>query len=151
MIFDCFLFFVNFHKNKQYFVCLPRNENLKSVPFDNDMAVEKKDLSSYGINVSHSCNRDAENSKIRGEVALWRAVVLQQLIDLKSQSKKRRNQQTKKNAYNWLMKEDNEDDVREICDYADYDYNDVKKIARELACGNKTLVKLNLEDLQRIL
>lgn len=115
------------------------------------MAIEKKDISSCGINVSHSCNRDTENSKIRGEVALWRAVVLQQLIDLKSQSKKRRNQQTKKNAYNWFMREENDDDVKEICDYADYNYNDVKKIACELASGNKTLAKLNLEDLQCIL
>ena len=115
------------------------------------MTCAKKDFLYCGINVSHSCNSDAENSKIRGEVALWRAVVLQQLIDLKSQSKKRRNQQTKKNAYNWFMRDENDDDVKEICDYADYNYNDVKKIAGELASGNKTLAKLNLEDLQRIL
>lgn len=115
------------------------------------MVLKKKEVSSYSINVSNSCNCDAEDNKIRGEVGLWRAVILQQLIDLKSQSKKRRNQQVKKNAYNWFFREENEDDILEICDYADYDYHDVKQIAHELASGNKTLAKLNLEDLQRIL
>ncbi len=73
---------------------------------------------------------------IGGEIALWRAVLLQSFIDLKSKSKKKRNQPFKKEAYNWFTKKENENDVREVCSYADYDYRTIKTIADEIIAEN---------------
>ena len=82
----------------------------------------------------HCCiyNDYNNNSSIAGEIALWRAVLLQALIDLKSQSRKKRNQPSKKAAYNWFTKDENDADVRAVCFFARYDYKIVKQLADEI-------------------
>lgn len=69
---------------------------------------------------------------VAGAVALWRAVLLQAFIDLKSQSKKKRNQPIKNEAYRWFNSA-NQNQVKMVCQLAKYNYNDVKK------CFNKII------------
>ena len=73
------------------------------------------------------------NYSINGYRALWRAVLLQALIDLKTQSKKQRNQPIKQEAYDWFNKKENEQDVKMVCYLADYNFNVVKELANELS------------------
>ena len=73
----------------------------------------------------------AEYENIAGEIALWRAVLLQSFIDLKTQSNKKRMQPIKYEAYKWFSATDQEP-VRIVCQLANYNYNEVKKCANEI-------------------
>lgn len=74
---------------------------------------------------------EREYENIAGEIALWRAVLLQSFIDLKTQSKKKRMQPIKYEAYKWFSATDQEP-VRIVCQLANYNYNEVKKCANEI-------------------
>ena len=66
-----------------------------------------------------------------GEIALWRAVLLQAFIDAKSKSKKNRNQTIIQDAKNWFLN-NNQDDVMDVCDMANCSYNLIKNTAKDL-------------------
>ncbi len=67
-----------------------------------------------------------------GEINLWRAVLLQALIDLKTKTKKKRFQPIKKEAYDWFSKKENQEEVKVICDCAGISYAKVQKVANEI-------------------
>ena len=67
-----------------------------------------------------------------GEINLWRAVLLQALINLKTKSKKRRMQPSKKEAYDWFTKKENEEEVMVVCECAEVSFGKVKKIVQEI-------------------
>lgn len=67
-----------------------------------------------------------------GEVNLWRAVLLQALIDLKTKSKKKRMQPTKKEAYEFFTNKENEEVVILICDCARISYGKLKRAVNEI-------------------
>ena len=67
-----------------------------------------------------------------GEINLWRAVLLQALIDLKTRSKKRRMQPKKKDAYDWFTKEENKEEVEIVCDCAGISYGKIQNIVNKI-------------------
>ena len=95
---------------------------------ESDNFVIAKDVSSsyYGDYKSFVENGYKE---VLGEVGLWRAVLLQAFIDLKSLSKKRRNQKIIKEAKDWFS---NEEEVKTVCEMANYSYRSVKQLANQI-------------------
>jgi len=83
-------------------------------------------------------------ASICGEVALWRAVLLQHLIDLRIKSKKQKYNSAKKEAYKWFMDEENKQDVKKVCEYAGYEYRKVMILAREIIENNDSFRNLKL-------
>lgn len=63
--------------------------------------------------------------KVRGEQALWRAVILQMLEDATSQSRKTQDQHARTQARNWL--EGRHADFIMVCDMAGLDVQYVRK------------------------
>ncbi len=55
---------------------------------------------------------------VKGEVALWRAVITQALMDASSQSHKMEAQYEKSQALCWLA--GHSEDFRTVCDFADF-------------------------------
>lgn len=109
----------------------------------------ENELLLYSQNIEEHISNDAVNCSyygnytnyisdeyvhVGGEIALWRAVLLQAIIDLKSKSKKKRNQPLKKEAYNWFTNEEYE--VKAVCSYADYDYRTVKNLTNKIIAEN---------------
>ena len=74
---------------------------------------------------------ESDNRELLGEIALWRAVLLQAFIDLKSKSKKKRNQPIIQEAKNWFLNK-NQENVIDICDMANCSYNLVKNTANDI-------------------
>lgn len=74
---------------------------------------------------------ESDNRELLGEIALWRAVLLQAFIDAKSKSKKKRNQTIIQDAKNWFLN-NNQDDVMDVCDMANCSYNLIKNTAKDL-------------------
>jgi hypothetical protein len=65
---------------------------------------------------------------VRGDRALWRAVILQALEDAASQSKKVSEQYYKTEAIHWL--EGRSEDFVTVCDLAGFAYKDVRAAAK---------------------
>lgn len=84
----------------------------------------------YGENYNDSFYR--AHSDAIGEVNLWRAVLLQALIDLKTKSKKRRMQPAKKDAYDFFTNKENEEAVILICECARISYGKLKRAVNEI-------------------
>lgn len=95
---------------------------------EGDSFITAKDVSSsyYGDYKSFVENGYKE---VLGEVGLWRAVLLQAFIDLKSLSKKRRNQKIIQEAKDWFSKDE---EVRTVCEMANYSYKSVKQLANQI-------------------
>ena len=79
-------------------------------------------------------------NETRGEVALWRAVLLQAFIDLKTKSKKHVKKPVKREAAKWFRT--NKRDLMDVCALADYDYRMVAKKAEEILADNSARVCL---------
>ena len=100
---------------------------------ENDLiSLENVNSSYYGDYYEYYVN-DYKN-ETRGEVALWRAVLLQAFIDLKTKSKKHVKKPVKREATKWFRT--NKRDLMDVCVLADYDYNMVVKKAEEILGEN---------------
>lgn len=71
---------------------------------------------------------------VRGERALWRAVILQMLEDAASSSKKTNDQYNKTMARNWL--EANSTDFYMVCDLAGFDIEYARKMIKRALLNN---------------
>lgn len=76
-------------------------------------------------------------NETRGEVALWRAVLLQAFIDLKTKSKKHVKKPVKREAVKWFRA--NKRDLMDVCALADYDYRMVVKKADEIMAEDNSM------------
>ena len=94
----------------------------------NQISASDVNNSYYGDYYSYE---EKEFENVSGEIALWRAVLLQAFVDLKSQSKKKRNKPIKQEAYKWFNAT-NQQPVKVVCQLANYNYNEVKKCANEI-------------------
>ncbi len=81
-------------------------------------AITTADPSLPNHNTDPSSHQDNENG-IRGEIALWRSVITQALMDASSNSKKDEAKNEKMQALRWLAS--NSRDFKMICYYAGYD------------------------------
>ena len=100
---------------------------------ENDLiSLENVNSSYYGDYYEYYVN-DYKN-ETRGEIALWRAVLLQAFIDLKTKSKKHVKKPVKREAIKWFRA--NRRDLMDVCVLADYDYNIVVKKAEEIMADN---------------
>ena len=100
---------------------------------ENDLiSLENVNSSYYGDYYEYYVN-DYKN-ETRGEIALWRAVLLQAFIDLKTKSKKHVKKPVKREAIKWFRV--NKRDLMDVCVLADYDYNIVVKKAEEIMADN---------------
>ena len=100
---------------------------------ENDLiSLENVNSSYYGDYYEYYVN-DYKN-ETRGEIALWRAVLLQAFIDLKTKSKKHVKKPVKREAIKWFRV--NKRDLMDVCVLADYDYNIVVKKAEEIMSDN---------------
>ena len=92
------------------------------------ISLENVNSSYYGDYYEYYVN-DYKN-ETKGEVALWRAVLLQAFIDLKTKSKKHVKKPVKREAVKWFRA--NKRDLMDVCALADYDYRMVVKKAEEI-------------------
>ena len=89
---------------------------------------EQVNASYYG---EYNGRYESDNCELFGETALWRAVLLQAFIDMKSKSKKKRNKPIIQEAKKWFSNED-QSDVKNICNMANCSYNLVKNTANDI-------------------
>lgn len=103
--------------------------------FDFSLSNDFKYITEEQVNASYYGEYDtcyeSDNRELLGEIALWRAVLLQAFIDAKSKSKKKRNQTIIQDAKNWFLN-NNQDDVMDVCDMANCSYNLIKNTAKDL-------------------
>ena len=112
-------------------------EELTNSAENDPISLENVNSSYYGDYYEYYVN-DYKN-ETKGEVALWRAVLLQAFIDLKTKSKKHVKKPIKREAAKWFRV--NKQDLIDVCALADYDYHMVAKKAEEVMkediCTNK--------------
>ena len=77
-----------------------------------------------------------KETPVRGERALWRAVIMQMLTDAACQSKKYEAELQRGKARQWLLGMSR--DFQTVCDYADYDPILVRRHARKALAGGCT-------------
>ena len=102
------------------------------------ISLENVNSSYYGDYYEYYVN-DYKN-ETRGEVALWRAVLLQAFIDLKTKSKKHVKKPVKREAVKWFRA--NKRDLMDVCALADYDYRMVVKKAEEILAENSSRMSM---------
>ena len=107
-------------------------EELTNSAENDPISLENVNSSYYGDYYEYYVN-DYKN-ETRGEIALWRAVLLQAFIDLKTKSKKHVKKPVKREAIKWFRV--NKRDLMDVCVLADYDYNIVVKKAEEIMADN---------------
>lgn len=73
--------------------------------------------------------RDSLPSSLRGERALWRAVILQALLDAASNSHKPEARFAKQEAIHWLT--GNSENFKTVCDHAGENPAYIRRLARE--------------------
>lgn len=113
-------------------------EEISNAHENNIISLENVNCSYYGDYYEYYVN-DYKN-ETRGEVALWRAVLLQAFIDLKTKSKKHVKKPVKREAAKWFRT--NKRDLMDVCALADYDYRMVAKKAEEILADNSARVCL---------
>jgi hypothetical protein len=111
-------------------------EEISNASDNNIIGLDDINSSYYGDYYEYYVN-DYKN-ETRGEVALWRAVLLQAFIDLKTKSKKHVNKPIKREAVKWFRV--NKRDLMDVCALADYDYRMVAKKAEEILAENSSKV-----------
>ena len=99
------------------------------------ISLDSVNSSYYGDYYEYYVN-DYKN-ETRGEVALWRAVLLQAFIDLKTKSKKHVKKPVKREAVKWFRA--NKRDLMDVCALADYDYRMVVKKADEIMAEDNSM------------
>ena len=101
------------------------------------------DASYYGDYYDYS----AENyDNIAGEVALWRGVLLQQLVNLRIQSENKKYNKRKREALKWFILKDNQKDVKQVCNYARYSYRQVLNVVKQTVESSKYLKSLKFKN-----
>lgn len=106
---------------------------------ENDLiSLENVNSSYYGDYYEYYVN-DYKN-EARGEIVLWRAVLLQAFIDLKTKSKKHVKKPVKREAVKWFRA--NKRDLMDVCALADYDYHMVAKKAEEILAENSSRMSM---------
>ena len=95
----------------------------------NNIQISEVNDSYYGNYTEYNNN---EYEYISGEVSLWKAVLLQAIIDLKTRSRKKRVLSTKIDAIKWFKTEENKEDVKEVCYRANYGYNHVMSLVNKI-------------------
>lgn len=79
---------------------------------------------------------DSKNSAIRGETALWRAVIVQALVDAKNNSDKTEQKYEQARAIAWLS--GTSKDFALVCQFAELEFEYVKeKISKVIETRNK--------------
>ena len=81
----------------------------------------------YYEGASNSLLDDNSTSLAPGEIAMWRAVLLQKTIDLKSKSKKRENIKIQESAKKWFQEKTNQEMIKNICDISELNYSHFNK------------------------
>ena len=107
-------------------------EEITNSSENNIISLDNINSSYYGDYYEYYVN-DYKN-ETKGEVALWRAVLLQAFIDLKTKSKKHIKKPIKREATKWFRT--NKQDLMNVCALADYDYCIVAKKAEEILNEN---------------
>ena len=98
----------------------------ENTDYINESMVNESYYGNYNEYLEH------EHISIAGEVALWRAVLLQAFIDLKIKSTNKKYNLTKRKAYEWFKLQKNQQDVKEVCKLTGYEYRKVKQLAKEI-------------------
>ena len=113
-----------------------KNTNLKHFEKSkiNFITANEVNKSYYG-DYAEYYRRECEDAV--GEINLWRAVLLQALINLKTKSKKRRMQPAKKEAYEWFTKKENAEEVMIICECAEVSYGKVMNAVNDIVKSQK--------------
>lgn len=107
------------------------------------ITAEMVDASYYGDYYDYS----AENyDNIAGEVALWRGVLLQQLVNLRIQSENKKYNKRKREALKWFILKDNQKDVKQVCNYARYSYRQVLNVVKQTVESSKYLKSLKFKN-----
>lgn len=94
---------------------------------ENVIQAENLDSSYYGDYYDYSQN---DYNNIAGEVALWRGVLLQQLINLRIQSENKKYNKRKREALKWFILKENQEDVKQVCDFSKYNYRQVLNVVK---------------------
>jgi hypothetical protein len=95
---------------------------------------EKKQKCEDKFNKKESISSDDENSYIITNRSLWRAVILQSIIDIINNSSRTENKIAKIEAKQWVFKEN--DDFYEVCNLAGYNAKYVRKKIMEIMRQN---------------
>lgn len=107
-----------------------------SVSNDNTITADMVTESYYGNYQNYSA---IEYAGIAGEVALWRAVLLQAFIDLKVKSHNKKYDHARRKAYEWFKLPKHQEDVKEVCRMSGYEYRKVQELADEIIQQQKSL------------
>ena len=113
-------------------------EEITNSSENNIISLDSVNSSYYGDYYEYYVN-DYKN-ETRGEIALWRAVLLQAFIDLKTKSKKHVKKPIKREAVKWFRA--NKRDLMDVCALADYDYHMVAKKAEEILAENSSRMSM---------
>ena len=113
-------------------------EEISNASDNNIISLDSINSSYYGDYYEYYVN-DYKN-ETRGEIALWRAVLLQAFIDLKTKSKKHVKKPVKREAVKWFRA--NKRDLMDVCALADYDYHMVAKKAEEILAENSSRMSM---------
>src|SRR5690348_15560717 len=89
---------------------------------NNPNTKSKRDISGYYHDLEEPFN------PVRGEMALWRSVITQALMDAASNSRKSETQYHKREALKWLLTES--DDFAAVCEHAGLDQHYVRRMAK---------------------
>lgn len=103
---------------------------------DNDSYISEEMVndSYYGNYTGYLENN---HSSVAGEVALWRAVLLQAFVDLKVKSNNKKYRCSRRKAFEWFKLQKNREDLKEVCRLAGYEYRKVKQVADEIIEQNR--------------
>ena len=113
-------------------------EEISNASDNNIISLDSVNSSYYGDYYEYYVN-DYKN-ETRGEIALWRAVLLQAFIDLTTKSKKHVKKPIKREAVKWFRA--NKRDLMDVCALADYDYHMVAKKAEEILAENSSRMSM---------
>lgn len=122
------------HHNAIYELINIRFKTIGSIMTVNHISVSHANISSYDPSLSEAHNPTATHQSI------WRAVIVQALMDASTNSKKSENLQSKQDALIWLR--GNSKDFLTVCDYAGFEpsfVRDMCKKALERGCQWRAL------------
>ena len=108
--------------------------NLLSALNKKDTASNKDDVSQNEANSKEGISSTNDDSYLVANRSLWRAVILQAIIDIVNNSSRTENKIAKIEAKQWVFKEN--DDFYEVCHLAGYTVKYVRKKIMEIMRQN---------------